>query len=54
VLQRLRLADAVEGISQNGLDKIQSPQGNSAVDLDPMPEIFPKLRLKDGDPLAPS
>jgi hypothetical protein len=53
MLQRLGLADAMEGISQNGLDEVQSPKGNSAIDLDPMPEIFPKLRLKDGDPLAP-
>lgn len=53
MLQRLGLADAVEGIPQNGLDEVQSPQGYSAINLDPMPEIFPKLRLKDGDPLTP-
>jgi hypothetical protein len=54
VLQRLGFADAGERISQNGLDEVQSPQSDSAINLDPVPEIFPKLRLKDGDPLAPA
>jgi hypothetical protein len=54
VLQRLGLTDTGEGVSQNGLDEIQSPQGNSAINLDPVSEILPKLRLKDGDPLTPS
>lgn len=54
MLQRLGLANAGEGISQNGLDEVQSPQSDFAINLDPMPEILPELRLKNGDPLAPA
>jgi hypothetical protein len=54
VFQWLGLANTSKGISQDGLDEVQSAQSNLAVNLDPVPEIFPKLRLKDGDPLAPA
>lgn len=53
MLQRFGFANAGEGISQNGLDEIQSPESDLAIHLDPVPEIFPKLWLKDRDPLAP-
>lgn len=54
VFQRLGLANTGKGISQDSLDEVQNPESNLAIDLDPVAEIFPKLRLKDGDPLAPA
>src|SRR5579859_5206621 len=44
--QRLRLADADKGISQNRLDQIKSSQGSLAVDLHPVPEVPAKLRVE--------
>ena len=40
VFQRLGLADAVEGVSQNGLNQIQPSLGGAAVRLNPVLEVF--------------
>jgi len=36
VAQRFRLADALEGITKNGLDQVKSAQGQLAVGLYPV------------------
>ena len=38
ILQRLRLADAGKRIAENGLDQIERPQGDIAVNLHPEDE----------------
>jgi hypothetical protein len=47
ILQWLRLADARERISQDGLDQIESPQCELSIGLDPIAKILQKLRLED-------
>ena len=46
-LQRLRLPLSVERVPEDRLHQSQDPQSNTPIRLDPMDEIFAKLRLKD-------
>jgi hypothetical protein len=49
VPERFWLSDSAEGVTYHRFDEIQHTEGNAPVDIDPVPEIFPKLVLKDTD-----
>lgn len=46
IFQGLWLADPPKRISQSGFDKIERPQGNLAIHLDPITQVFAELRMK--------
>src|SRR4051812_26706220 len=52
MLKRLRLAEARERITQHRLDEFESPQRYVAVLLDPVSQVFAKLRMKNRVALA--
>ena len=47
MLQRLGFTDPVERIAKHGLDKIQDPQGDLTIDLDPSTQVLAKLCVED-------
>ena len=47
VLERLRLANAIEGVTQDRLHEVDGAKGDSSVVFDPVPKIFNELRVKD-------
>ena len=49
VLQRLRFADALERISHDRFDQIESAQRGFSILLHPVPQIIPELWVKNGD-----
>ena len=53
-LQRLRLADASEGIAQNRLDQLKNPQCNGPVGLYPVTQVGSELRMEDRLPFTAS
>src|SRR5260370_6623518 len=50
ILERLRLANANEGITHHGLNQIKSPERDVPIRLNPMTQIFKKLWLERRDP----
>lgn len=52
MLQRLGLSDARERIAKDSIDKVQDPQANRSLVLDPEAKILKKLRWKDRDPFT--
>jgi hypothetical protein len=54
IFKRLGLSHPSEWIQHHCLDEIQHSDGGAAFGSDPIAEILPELRLKDGDPLRTS
>jgi hypothetical protein len=48
IFERFRLANSLEWVAYNRLDKVECAQGNLSIDFDPVAEVFPELRLEDG------
>lgn len=47
ILEGLRLPDSLKRIAQDRLDQIERSQRDTPVGLDPVPQVFAKLPLKD-------
>ena len=47
VLQGLRLANPDEGVAENRLYEIQTPEGDPTIGLHPVSKVLSELRLKD-------
>jgi len=54
VFQRLRLADAGEGIAHDGFHDLEGPSGGFRIGLDPPGKILAELVLEDGDAPLPT
>src|SRR5271157_5609178 len=52
ILQRFRLADALNWIPKRGLHQLQDSKCGVVVRFDPEPEVFEKLAMKDGVALS--
>lgn len=48
VFEGFGFADAREWIAHHGFDQFQNAQGDTAVGLHPVPQVFPELRLEYG------
>src|SRR2546422_11036225 len=46
VLQRLRLADPVKRVAHDRLDEIERAQGDFAISLRPVPQVFAEFRME--------
>ena len=52
ILERPGLAGPLEGIAHDCLHKIQHPDGGAPLVLDPKPQVFEELLLKDSDSIT--